>query len=835
MPPHAKPLLAAAVLACSLVVPVTHAVKPQQWQHTAEADFEPGVAEGVVITNLGDIKLARQVESLADLPEATSVVHDAVRLGQTVYLAVGPEPRVMAWDGQALSEFAAMDEGQVFALGTSGDRLLVGVSGDTARVVTLDAQGGVAVSVDLPEGVRYVWDIATLPGAGGMVVATGPEGQVFHLTGDGPAVEAMYDAEQANVLSLALSPTADGFPLYAGTDTDGLVYRFSATDEPPYVVYDAAEPEVAAIVVGEDGHVYFGTADAEQARPGRLEEAAEGEAGRPATQPAPADNAGQAPPAPDDLPRVPPSPAPTDQAVDAAASAAPDEANAEDPDNSAEGDDTAEAGPAEPTPGQRDRLRELVRQRLLAARRSGTLQAPAGSGSTAGRSARPAPAAASTGDKSGNAVYRLDPNGFVAEVFRESVIVLDLALVDDQLFVATGTEGQVYRVDPAAGETTTLADLDAEYVTRLLADPGNNDAPLLLTTASPASLDALDANGTASTGTFTSAILDASQVSLWGKMHVTADLPPRAGVKVETRSGNVIDPETAPWSAWQTAAELDGGQDLNPLHPIEIGVVSPPARYFQYRLTLDTDTDSDRPDPPSPVVTRVSQTYITPNQPPRLASLTAAYPDTPTPQPGQPAPPPPTGMNVAWEATDPNADRLAYTLDYRPALVHNDPDAFVTVVEDHPQATYEWQTRQVPDGYYQLRLTASDAPDNPPDMALTATRLSDPVLVDNTPPTIEVNSIADGGKDFTQIKATITDALSPIASVAYAVDSADEYQALLPDDLIADSTSETITINLRGSAERPKVITLRVTDARGNITYHAIPLDRRRNATPGAR
>ena len=47
-----------------------------------------------------------------------------------------------------------------------------------------------------------------------------------------------------------------------------------------------------------------------------------------------------------------------------------------------------------------------------------------------------------------------------------------------------------------------------------------------------------------------------------------------------------------------------------------------------------------------------------------------------------------------------------------------------------------WDSTAYPDGKYVLRVTASDAPSNPPDQALTGVRESDPFLIDNTPPEI---------------------------------------------------------------------------------------------------
>ncbi|MEO0587654.1 MAG: hypothetical protein AAF078_08445, partial [Planctomycetota bacterium] len=730
-------------------------VQPQRWEHATEADFEPGVAEGVVVTNLGDLRLARAEAVLAEIEGeegVATVVHDAVAIDGVVYLAVGPEPAVMSWDGEALETVAEVDGGQVFHVGAYGGELVVGVSGASAAVMKPDGEGGLAEWAALPEGVAYVWD--TAEAGGDLIVATGPEGGVYRVTADGTA-ELAYDAEQANVLTLASSPTADGLPLYAGTDTDGLIYRWVAGEELPYVVYDCHEPEVAALVLAADGTLFAGTADAEQARPGSLNGAVTEEAGRPDEE---ANEAAEAP------------------AEDAAAEA--DEANepAEPAEAAAEGGEAGDeaAEPATATPEQLDRLRDLVRQRLMAARRSGSLQAPAGSGSTAASSrARAAPSAASQGPKEGNAVYRIDTRGFVSEVFRDSVMVLDLALEGDRLFVATGPEGQVFRVDPAAGETATLADLDAEHATVLLAGDAAGvgaeaGGAIVVGTASPASLRSLG-GAPATSGVYTSPIMDAAQVSLWGAMHVTAELPAGAEIAVETRAGNVLDPEVAPWSPWASAGTLAEQAGVSDLMPRAVKVGSPPARFFQYRLTLAQAAEQA-----GPTVRRVTQTYVTPNLAPKVTAFTAAYPESSPPAPGQPAEAPATGMNLNWEVADPNGDRLIYTVAYRPA----GSDAWLTVVEDHADTSFEWQTRNVADGHVELRVTASDGPDNPGDIAKTNTRRSDPVLVDNTPPSIEqiaVRAAAGGGLEIAGVAA---DGLSPIASLAFAVDSADEFQAL---------------------------------------------------------
>jgi len=60
--------------------------------------------------------------------------------------------------------------------------------------------------------------------------------------------------------------------------------------------------------------------------------------------------------------------------------------------------------------------------------------------------------AAEPGPK-GNAIYRIDRDGFVTEVFRQPVLVLSILVRDNKLLVGTGNDGTVYQVDPSAEET----------------------------------------------------------------------------------------------------------------------------------------------------------------------------------------------------------------------------------------------------------------------------------------------------------------------------------------------------------------------------------------------
>lgn len=177
-------------------------------------------------------------------------------------------------------------------------------------------------------------------------------------------------------------------------------------------------------------------------------------------------------------------------------------------------------------------------------------------------------------------------------------------------------------------------------------------------------------------------------------------------------------------------------------------------------------------------------------------------------------------MEVTWEASDPNNDQLTYTLEYRPA----NASVWLPLAKDLQENRYEWQTRRVPDGRYIVRVTASDHADNTPEASLTHSRASDPVLVDNTPPVIE-NLKADAGRGQVTLQGRARDGLSVIRNMQYVVDAAEQWNYILPEDLIYDSTEESFTVKISDLAPGQHVITLRAEDARGNATFEALIVD----------
>jgi hypothetical protein len=388
---------------------------------------------------------------------------------------------------------------------------------------------------------------------------------------------------------------------------------------------------------------------------------------------------------------------------------------------------------------------------------------------------------------------------------------LSLVEKNGTLLVGTGSEGLVYEVNPAAEETVALAKVDPKQVMSLLA---TKDGRVVMGLANVGGLASLS-SGFAPEGTYTSPVLDAGQISRFGKIHLQGSLPSRANLTVATRSGNVQEPSEAGWSKW--SEELPATEYVQ--------VSSPPARFLQYRLTFTSKEGTA-----SAVVDEVDLAYQSPNQAPQVKAIRI----TPVPE-GEggraamgmaanlasqgTAKQPVNGRTrmVAWEAVDPDNDAMEYTLQVRKGT----RGPWILLEDKLKEPQYLWDTRGVADGQYQLKVTASDQKANPRTEGREGTRVSNLVVVDNKPPAIgevDVTKIAGGVK----IDATVVDQTSTVATVEYSVDSKDDWQTVSASDKIYDSPEEGVSFKVEGLKAGAHQIALRATDAYGNQAYEAV-------------
>jgi hypothetical protein len=223
-------------------------------------------------------------------------------------------------------------------------------------------------------------------------------------------------------------------------------------------------------------------------------------------------------------------------------------------------------------------------------------------------------------------------------------------------------------------------------------------------------------------------------------------------------------------------------------------------RFAQYKLIL-RDSDGKL----TPVVHEVAVASAVPNLAPRVESVNATRMEMP-------------GKNgvfkITYDTKDDNGDKLIYKIDFRKIGWAE----WIQAAHDVETGSFEWNGKTVEDGRYEIRVTASDERSNTPETKLSGSRVSDAVVVDNTPPSITKYKLEKAGRKIT-MKFTVTDELSAIGKVEYTVDSDSNWIGTVPDDLIYDTTSEDFTIVVEKLSPGQHIISFKLADAVGNTAY----------------
>ena len=296
-------------------------------------------------------------------------------------------------------------------------------------------------------------------------------------------------------------------------------------------------------------------------------------------------------------------------------------------------------------------------------------------------------------------------------------------------------------------------------------------------------------------------------------------------VQLHTRSGNTDEPDDS-WSDWSAPYTRREGEPIT----------SPPARFLQWRAVF-----TRQPSGTAAQLTAVTVAYLTTNSRPVVSSVTVYPPGVVFQRPfaseegaiaglddavaharrapgdlGPPVPAPGRRMfqrglqTITWKGDDEDQnDRLIYTLEYR----REGTEQWRELRAGLTDGIYVWDTASAADGRYVIRVRASDSPSNAADRALTGERESDPIEVDNTPPTLTTEIVRQG--TTARLLVRVIDSRSPIQKVEYSV-SGGVWQLLYPADGLADSPNEQYEIPLSGDID-PGRIVIRATDLLQNV------------------
>lgn len=433
----------------------------------------------------------------------------------------------------------------------------------------------------------------------------------------------------------------------------------------------------------------------------------------------------------------------------------------------------------------------------------------------------------------GSDFYRIEKDGF-AELIWNSSSDLIYAIGFDAAgkpLLGTGNKGIIYRID-SNQLSTELLNAPPTQVTAFL--QGSNGI-VYAATGNVGNLYSIGP-GLEMSGTLESEVHDAAGFAYWGKAHLTDTLNGGA-IALETRSGNLNNPENS-WSPWTKV-------DLTPLGG---QVPSPAARFLQYRLTFDCSKAGE-----SPQLSTIDIAYLPKNIAPKVNTIEIApfnYRESPAtllertvmpsgspaslsvPAVGQKRSVPPSVptleaaasatlqyakgfLTLRWSATDENGDPLVFKVELRGKNDH----FWRTLKDKLEDRYYSFDTTSLPDGQYVARVTASDAPGNIPAEALSGSLESDPFTINNTPPQIEILSVAkDGARRTAQF--TAKDALGWIDHAEYSINGGN-WVLLAPDNRVTDSRELSYKVEYQAGA----IVAVRVFDEYDNVVVRQFPSD----------
>ncbi len=370
-----------------------------------------------------------------------------------------------------------------------------------------------------------------------------------------------------------------------------------------------------------------------------------------------------------------------------------------------------------------------------------------------------------------------------------------LAIAENgDIFAGAGDKGRIYLIDEHDA-VSTVFDVAERMVSQLIYDPKDG---LAFTTGDAAAF--YRATERAKKSSYVSKAFDTNVVSRFGRLVWRGS----GKFQVETRSGNTAEPGIG-WSEWQAPNRIvtGGGGEVSG------GVVSPSGRYLQFRISFAGDPDA--------VLRRVTAYYLPQNRATRITEITVGDDSRGklvTTKSGEAKPRSPV-VKVKWKVDNDDKDSTAYTLAvrregnvlWRPLATGKKPLT---------STSFDWNTETFPDGYYRLRVTASDRLANSAERTLVDDDVTELFLLDNTRPEISKVTV-----DYPNASARASDAMSAIAEMAFSIDD-QPWRIGSCQDGIFDQQTEFLKVTLPTLEPGVHTLALRVADEAGNIGSSAV-------------
>jgi sugar lactone lactonase YvrE len=662
----------------------------------------------------------------------------------------------------------------------------------------------------------YVWSSA-VDSAGNVYLGTGHDGRIFRVGADGHG-SLLYDSAELDVTALVVGRDN---ALYAGTSPDGKVYRITA-DGKAEVYFDPPDKYIWSLALMSDGSLAVGTGDTGKlyrvrASGARPEASLLIDTNETHVISLIVDQQGNLIAGTDPgglVLRVSPegkafalfdSPLREIHALSLAA------------DGSVYALALSDAATGPRQSSSTTATTQTVTTSSAGGTVTGTVTSEESGAATVTFGAQPQPQARSRSDlqNARSAVFRIVPDGG-SDVLWSSQTVTAFSVASSpqgaSVLIGTSDKGRIYSVTDDGRDTLLLQsseDQISSFVVR-----GHD---VFVASSNQGKLFRLGGEAM-SEGTYDSPVRDAKFVASWGRLWWRG----RGQVELQTRTGNTERPDMT-WSDWSASYRDPSGA----------GVTSPRARFVQWRAVLRSTPGVEAR------IEDVSLSYLPRNVPPEVLQIqvlpvgialqsAVQMPVDPNIEAsgidpallGPQVQIPPRRMfqrgavSLQWQAEDRNGDQLVYSLFYRSV----GDNSFHLLKENFRDNFFSIDGAALGDGRYVFKVVASDAPENSLGQALTGERLSEPVDVDGTPPVVRAAGDPQVGADGrVRVRFTVEDASSMIRRADVSVDSG-EWRAVFPEDGIADSPRETYSIELPIAGAGEHTISLRAIDGSGNAS-----------------
>lgn len=386
-------------------------------------------------------------------------------------------------------------------------------------------------------------------------------------------------------------------------------------------------------------------------------------------------------------------------------------------------------------------------------------------------------------------VQRAQDAGWDKWLSKANQYFIDTLAVDDQgtVLAASSAGGKIYRVR-GRRDVSVIADLEQRQATALCALP-NGD--VLATAGDGAGVHVLQQQD-ASKARWVSKVFDAKRPARYGAFVLAG----KGKLELRARTGPTAEVD-ARWSEWKTISltrsndELRGSADL------------PQRRYLQTEIVL-ADADAE--------LRMLEVFYAAENLSPLVEKIEVDQPTFTFSDDDESK----STIKIDWEVEATDGDDMIYDLRIRP---EGGNEGWIKLNQAGPldKKEFSLDLDTLPDGIYELQLTASDEPSNGSAAARSDVLISEPFVVDRTRPALEGVKV-----EGLRITGVAKDQGGFIHDVGFAIDGG-SFRAASPADGVFDSASERFEIALPSDlGPGSHRVVVRARDDRGNLETSAL-------------